>query len=245
VITRRLSSRSRRRSAGALLAGVALFATVTIFASPVAAGRKSPPPPKVPDDFTWSGRYIVPDLDVDVPFTWTATDGNTQMIAGSDDDPIHFTNVVDDGTLYTLTYKWPDIERRPCSPIGPFTVADLNKGLSEARFVGPEILEQPRRRRVNHFRAGLVLEAPSDLIPPIPGIGALRLPLMSGDIYVDRRDPEKFWQVLQFGIQNLYDPEQDEWIVIDKISRKPGKVELPDECAQAAATTTTAPTPST
>jgi hypothetical protein len=71
------------------------------------------------------------------------------------------------------------------------------------------------------------------VIPPIPGVSNLRLPLMSGDIYVDREDPSRFWQVLQFGIQNLYDPEQDEWIRIDKIETDAGPVELPDECVNA------------
>ncbi len=54
---------------------------------------------------------------------------------------------------------------------------------------------------------------------------------MSGDIYVDREAPSKFWQVLQFGLQNLYDPEQDEWIRIDKMEAAAGAVELPDDCA--------------
>ena len=29
-----------------------------------------PSPPKLPQNFRWKGRYIVPDLDVNVPFTW-------------------------------------------------------------------------------------------------------------------------------------------------------------------------------
>jgi hypothetical protein len=78
-----------------------------------------------------------------------------------------------------------------------------------------------------------VFEPPPELIS-IPGIPDLRLPLMSGDIYVDRNNPTEFWQVLQFGIQNLYDPEQDEWIRIDEIEKAAGDVELPDECATAA-----------
>jgi hypothetical protein len=227
------------RVVAAFIAGITLVVGLTGSAALAGAGT-TPKPPELPDDFTWTGRYLVPDLDVDVPFTWTGKDGDTQMIAGSEDDPIHFTNVIAGGQLYTLTYKWPGIERRPCSPVGPFTVADLNKGLADARFVGPEILEQPKRRRVHHFRAGVVVEVPPEILPPIEGVGPLRLPLMQGDIYTDRRDPQKFWQVLQFGIQNIYDPDQDEWIRIDKISRRPGEVELPDECTNAAATTTTA-----
>jgi hypothetical protein len=39
------------------------------------------------------------------------------------------------------------------------------------------------------------------------------------------------FQVLQFGIQNLYDPEQDEWIRIAKIEDERGAAALPGECA--------------
>ena len=106
--------------------------------------------------------------------------------------------------------------------------------LKNSRFVGAEILERGEPLRVNHFRVGVAREPPPEVIPAIPGISILRIPLMSGDIYVDHEDPTKFWQVLQFGIQNLYDPELDEWIRIDRIEDDPGAVELPDECATAA-----------
>jgi hypothetical protein len=193
----------------------------------------NPPPPHIPRNFTWTGRYDVPDLDIEVPFTWTGNDGNMQMIAGSEDAPIYFTNLIYDGVLYTLTYEWPGIERRPCSPIGPFTLHDLNQGLASARLVGPETIDvDDVPRQVYHWRVGVVFEPPPDLIS-IPGIPSLRLPLMSGDIYVDRDDPTDLWQVLQFGIQNLYDPEQDEWIRIDEIEDAAGDIELPDECTTA------------
>ena len=167
---------------------------------------------------------------MELPFSWHGNAGNLQMIAGGETHPIHFTNLVYDGVLYTLTYKWPGIERRPCSPIGPFTLDDLNMALERSRFVGAETLERDEPLRVNHFRVGVVWDPPPDVIPPIPGVSNLRIPLMSGDIYVDREDPSRFWQVLQFGIQNLYDLEQDEWIRIDKIEDDAGAVELPDEC---------------
>ena len=148
-----------------------------------------PPPPQLARNFTWTGRYEVPDLGVEVPFTWNGNDGNLQMIAGGESSPIHFTNLIYDGTLYTLTYKWPDVERRPCSPLGPFTLHDLNMALQNSRFVGAEILERREPIPVNHFRVGVVWEPPPEVIPPIPGISNLRIPLMSGDIYVDREDP--------------------------------------------------------
>lgn len=153
-----------------------------------------------------------------------------QMIAGGPKQPFHFTNVIDDGVLYTLTYKWPGIPRQPCSRVGPFTLADFNQGLSSARYVGPEILLQPKRRNVNHFRAGLVYEPPADVLPPVDGI-QLRFPVMVGDFYVDRKDSTKFWQVLHSGLQNLYDRELDEWIVMDTSRRGAGTVTLPEECA--------------
>jgi hypothetical protein len=209
-------------------------ATATTVA-PTSEIDTDPPPPELPSDFTWTGRYVVPDLDVDVPFTWTGNNGDMQMIAGGEDEPIYFTNVISDGQLYTLTYTWPGIERRPCSPIGPFTRDDLNQGLSGARFVGPETLEGDPSRHVNHFRVGVVIDVPPEVLS-LPGVPDLRLPLMSGDLYVDRDDATQWWQVLQFGVQNLYDAEQDEWIRIDTIDDAPGAVELPQECADEAAT---------
>jgi hypothetical protein len=200
---------------------------VTTTSAPVA----DPSPPEIPQDFQWTGRYIVPDLDVEVPFTWQGNAGNFQMIAGGEGYPIHFTNLVYDGALYTLTYEWPGIPRNPCSNVGPFTLEDLNTGLETSRFVGAETLEDAEPRHVHHFRAGVVWEPPPDVIPPIPGVPQLRLPIMSGDIYVDREDPTKFWKVLQFGLQNLYDANLDEWIVIDESESAPGEVELPEECA--------------
>jgi hypothetical protein len=53
---------------------------------------------------------------------------------------------------------------------------------------------------------------------------------MLGDFYVDRKDPTKFWQVLHFGLQNLYDEQLDEWIVMDTFERGAGTVTLPEEC---------------
>jgi hypothetical protein len=82
---------------------------------------------------------------------------------------------------YTLTYKWPGVERRPCPPIGPFTVNDLNAALKRSRFVGAETLEWEEPLRVHHFRVGVVWEPPAEVIPPIPGIPNLRIPIMSGD----------------------------------------------------------------
>jgi hypothetical protein len=198
-----------------------------------------PPPPKIPRNFQWTGRYIVPDLDAEVPFTWNGKDGNFQMTAGDEDSPIHFTNLIYDGTLYTLTYKWPGIPRNPCSNVGPFTLDDLNQGLKSSRFVGAETLQDAKPRKVHHFRAGVVWEPGPDVIPAIPGVPQVRIPIMSGDLYVDRKDPTKFWKVLQFGLQNLYDTNLDEWIVIDSSKPSAGKVALPGECASAPAPATT------
>jgi hypothetical protein len=95
---------------------------------------------------------------------------------------------------------------------------------------------------VHHFRGGVVWVPPPDLVPPdvitpvggVPDTGdgnaKLRLPIMLGDFYVDRKDPTVFWQVLHFGVQNLYDPELDEWMLMDTFTHRPGKVVLPDEC---------------
>lgn len=51
-----------------------------------------PPPPRLPRNFAWSGHYYVPDLNLNVPFTWNGNNGNIQMTAGSIDYPIWFTD---------------------------------------------------------------------------------------------------------------------------------------------------------
>lgn len=198
-----------------------------------------PAPPQLPAEFTWTGRYVVPDLGVEVPFTWQARDGDMQMTAGDDTTPIHFSNIISDGTLYTVTYTWPEIPRLPCSRVGPFTLAELNAGLGEATFVGPETLDDAVPLAVNHFRAHVVWEPTPEEIPRPADVPVLRFPIMSGDIYVDRQDSTSFWKVLHFGIHNLYAKELDEWIVIDDHDADGGEITLPDECAAPADPTTT------
>ncbi len=193
-------------------------------------GTATPAPPRLPDNFRAVGRYVVPSLGITVGFTWNATAGNMAMIAGSEGDPVHFTNVIQDGKLYTLTYAFPDIPRNPCSPMGAFSLADLNDHLTHASYVGAEILAGSPDRRVHHFRACAAVAPPPGLLPPIPGLPILRLPLMVGDIYVDAEDPTTWWRVLHFGLQNAYAPDLDEWILLDEFEHAPGEVSLPEEC---------------
>ncbi|WP_275520333.1 hypothetical protein [Streptomyces qinglanensis] len=39
--------------------------------------------------------------------------------------------------------------------------------------------------------------------------------------------------MLQFGVQNLHDPELDEWLVMNTFAHRPGEVELPRRCRTA------------
>ena len=201
-------------------------------------GKNDPPPPQLPRKFRWKGRYIVSDLvdpetgktGIVVPFIWFGQDGDVQMIAGSDKHPIYFTNFIYNNHLYTYTYKWPGLQPRflpplePCKPLFEFSLEDLNAFLATSRYAGPEILLDRQPRHVHHFRAGVVVpRRPSGFHP--------RLALLIGDFYVDRNDSTKFWKVLHFGYQNIYDPELDEWIIIDKIEGGGGKVILPPACS--------------
>ena len=100
----------------------------------------------------------------------------------------------------------------------------MNKALNTARFVGPEILQGSPRRYVNDWRLGAVFpDLPSGIFP--------RFPLALADIYVDQRDRGTFWQVLQFGVQNLYDPQLDEWLRMVRFpATSQGWVGLPNRC---------------
>jgi len=190
------------------------------------AGPATPRPPLLPANFQGQGRYIVRDLDVDVPFTWQGSNGDSQMIAGGPQYPIWFTNLIYRNTLYTLTYKWPNIPLNPnrrCDKVGSFSRQTLNDMLKTARFVGPEILQGVQDRYVDHWRVGVVAGSTR------PG-KALRFPIALGDIYVDQKDPSQWWQVLQFGLQNLFDPQLDEWFTMTTFSHRPGKVTLPARC---------------
>jgi hypothetical protein len=182
------------------------------------------PPPQLPRDFRGSGRYLVPDLGVNVPFTWRGSGGDSEMTAGGEGYPIHFTNLIFGGSLYTITYKWPGVVDHSCSRIPGLTLDQLNEIFRSAAYVGPEILNRNRPRYVNHFRLpGVFPQGPPGLFP--------RIPLAEADIYVDERNPETFWRVLHFGFQNLYDPNLDEWINMHTFKHTAGAVSLPPTCA--------------
>ncbi|WP_141576047.1 hypothetical protein [Actinomadura sp. WMMA1423] len=186
-------------------------------------GPPAPPPPRLPRDFHGTGKWIVRDLGITVPFTWAGRNGDSQMVAGGPRYPIWFTNLIYKGSLYTLTYKWPGLTDHRCSRIPGFGLDDLNRTLGTARYVGREILQRRPWRYVDHWRVGLVA-------PQFPPGKYPRFPLALGDVYVDQKDPTTFWQVLQFGLQNLYDPELDEWLVMRTFEHAPGRVALPRRC---------------
>lgn len=236
--------RTRRAAVSAVVAGV--IAAVSAALPPGAAGtfagkssaptakgpgKHTPPPPQLPRNFRGKGKWIVRDLGITVPFSWQGRNGDSQMIAGGPQYPIWFTNLIYKGDLYTLTYKWPGLNEHSCSKIPGLGLEQLNNALKGSRFVGRETLENNPRRHVNHWRVGVVL-------PQRPPGKYLRFPLALGDVYVDQKNRGTFWQVLQFGIQNLYDPELDEWLRMRTFEHKPGKVTLPRSCAAA---TTQAP----
>ena len=198
----------------------------------------TPCPPELPRNFRWSGRYIVPnlvdprtgDIGINVPFTWHGNNGDVQMIAGSEEDPIYFTNLIYNDHLYTYTYKWPNLQPEllpplePCSALRKLSLQEFNNFLATSYFVGPEILQGHKDRFVNHFRVSIV----EPLFPP--GFYP-RLPVALGDIYVDQNDSCKFLKVLHFGLQNIYAPGLDEWIVINKFQDCPGEIMLPPACS--------------
>jgi len=53
---------------------------------------------------------------------------------------------------------------------------------------------------------------------------------MVADIYVSQGDRTRWWKVLQFGIQNQFDPALDEWFEMDTFSHRAGTVTLPRKC---------------
>ncbi|WP_314174001.1 hypothetical protein [Streptomyces winkii] len=232
-------TRTRRLAASAAFAGV--IAIVPVAVPSASAGTRAgaaqasgtveaerpasdtPPPPRLPRNFRGKGKWIVRDLGITVPFSWQGKNGDSQMTAGGPQYPIWFTNLIYRNTLYTLTYKWPGLNVHSCSRIPGFSLNQLNQALKSSRFVGRETLESNPRRHVNHWRVGVVL-------PKRPPGLHLRFPIALGDIYVDQRNRGTFWQVLQFGLQNLYDPELDEWLKMRTFEHKPGKVTLPRRC---------------
>lgn len=232
-------TRSRRVAASGVLAGSIAIVPVTLepaHAAPPtgprpsgdataaqAAGPRTPRPPQLPRDFHGTGKWIVRDLGITVPFTWAGRGGDSQMVAGGPQYPIWFTNLIYKNSLYTLTYKWPGLDDHRCSRIPGFDLDLLNRKLRTARFVGREILQRKPQRHVNHWRVGVVA-------PQLPPGNHPRFPIALGDIYVDQHDPTTFWQVLQFGLQNLYDPELDEWLVMSTFEHGPGRVTLPRRC---------------
>lgn len=206
------------------------------------AAELTPDPPQIPRNFVGHGRYYVPDLDVDVPFSWQARNGDVHMIAGSSNpkDPIHFENIIytdpfGSTDLYTITYKWPTPIPTPgeCTRVRidghRIDLKTVNKFFATSSYVGREIIfDRNRAAKVNHFRASFVIPIPLDTIPPFPFV--FRLPILSADLYVDPNNPRTFKKVLHFGLQNLYDEDLDEWFVMRTFKLRKGQVTLPKEC---------------
>jgi len=212
---------------GALLAG--LLATGGAGPGLAASSPSVPQPPRIPKDFDAEGRYLVPDLGINVPFSFRGSNGNLKMTAGGRNQPIWFMNIIygKPGVrkqLYTVTYRWPGVTQNvPCGAVGNVSRQSLNAWLARSSFVGREVLEGSPDRYVNHWRAAGVL-------PALPPGNFLRLPITLGDIYTDRSNPATWWKVLHFGFQNVYDPELDEWFELDTFRHRPGKVTLPNGC---------------
>lgn len=188
-----------------------------------------PVPPRLPKNFDAQGRYLVPDLGIDVPFTFRGSDDNVKMVAGGQNYPIWFMNIIygkpgQPKKLYTVTYRWPGVtQKTPCGAIGNIGRGSLNSWLARSSFVGREVLQGNPNRYVNHWRVTAVL-------PALPPGSFFRLPIALGDVYVDQKNPTTWWKVLHFGFQNLFDPEFDEWFELDTFRHKPGKVTLPKGC---------------
>lgn len=211
----------------ALALGPAVAAESSGPAATSASASKTPDPPRLPGNFNGKGRYFVPDLGVDVPFKFRGNKGDIKMVAGGRNFPIWFMNIIYDGSLYTVTYRWPGlVSPDPCGnpAIANFSRRSLNGLLARSRFVGKEILQGNPRRYVNHFRTSAVA-------PAMPPGNYFRIPIALGDVYVGQNNPGRFWKVLQFGFQDLFDPELDEWFGMDTFKLKPGKkVVLPNGC---------------
>jgi hypothetical protein len=190
----------------------------------------SPPKPQFPENFKWEGRWIVDDLDVDVSFSWHGSNGDLQMIAGGEDEKIHFTNLIYNDHLYTFTLKWPGVVPPTaddnCVCLGKLPLEVLNGCLAYSRYVGAEILLEEEERYVEHFRISVVL-GDSESKPD-----AFRLPIMEGDFYVDQEDSTRMWKVLHYGLQNALDPALDEWAVMESIEDTPGEINFPAECEE-------------
>jgi hypothetical protein len=218
-----------RRLAIGILIGI-LGLAAALAPGSLARSPAHPKPPRIPRDFDAKGRYFVPDLGIEVPFTYRGSKGNSKMVAGGRDYPIWFMNIIygkpgKAKRLYTVTYRWPGVVQNvPCSAIpGNFSRKTLNSWLARSSFVGREILLGHPRRHVNHWRV-------TGTLPALPPGNFIRLPIALGDIYVDQKNPTTWWKVLHFGVQNLYDPEMDEWFELNTFKHRPGKVTLPKGC---------------
>ncbi len=217
---------SRARTA---LAGAVLVALI-LAPGALAARASSPEPPRIPKSFTAKGRYLVPDLGINVPFRYFGSRGNSKMVAGGRNHPIWFMNAIhgrpgEPKQLYTVTFRWPGVVQAvPCGAIpGSFSRRTMNAWLARASFVGRETIGGRKRRRVNHWRV-------TGTFPALPPGNFVRLPIALADIYVDRRNPAKIRKVLHFGVQNLYDPSLDEWFRLDRFKLRPRRVTLPRSC---------------
>ena len=223
------------RRLAAWIAAAAVILLVAVVEAPATAADRSanaerarpqdPAPPRLPANFRARGRWVVRSLGITVPFTWRSENGNSRMVAGGKHYPIWFTNLIYHNRLYTLTYKWPGPRRPPLHAVPRLLYAEAcstrpcaGRGSSAARSCRAD-----PDRRVNHWRIGVVL-------PEAPPGNHLRFPIALADVYVGQGNRSRWWQLLQFGVQNLFDPELDEWGMLDRFRLEPAPVSLPNRC---------------
>ena len=223
------------RRLAAWIAAAALMLLVAVVEAPATAADGSanaerarpqdPAPPRLPANFRARGRWVVRSLGITVPFTWRSENGNSRMVAGGKHYPIWFVNLIYHNRLYTLTYKWPGVDDHRCVLFpGYFTRQHAQRGparIAVRRPRGPA----GQTRTAASTTGGSASSSPSCRRATTSGSRSRSPTSTSG-----RATGRAGGSCSSSAFQNLFDPELDEWGMLDRFRLEPAPVSLPNRC---------------
>ena len=189
------------------------------------ARPQDPAPPRLPANFRARGRWVVRSLGITVPVHLAQRE--RQQPDGRRGQALPDLVCEPDLPQPALhAHLQVARGRRPPLRPGPGLLHPEHAQRGPARIA----VRRPRGPAGQTRTAASTTGGSASSCPRLPPGNHLRFPIALADVYVGQGNRSRWWQLLQFGFQNLLDPELDEWGMLDRFRLEPAPVSLPNRC---------------